>query len=731
MTDDIPGHVERVLESASEGGVSFDELAEALDYFDQMAMVLPNESAVEFLSGLNEALDEKGMGEPVKASDAEAPEPAGTTDDQGRFVPYVFTSNEAADEYARLTGEGDEEGNVFTVTKNWAAGVGEILESGWGGMVIDPGKPYAVGLDRAGVRNLYAAMTVEALAEFDAWWAVSRGDEYLVVESGGEHHAQVFSSREVGHVLPVLEREYGPGLDVEAVRPAEFLEFMLRNGIEHLQVDPATNVAHHHPKRQLVGMIEHLGAEVPEPGGSPEMASRSDVPDVLQKARRLPDLPPVPPPGLSPGESRQRYQKFQRLVANTEPTWREYQLFSRGIDFFVGLHGQNVDGLMWPQMHQDVVDQQQVTCFVFTTEAGGEEALSERASNFQNYRHLSGTEVLRWIWAAPTQFHNLSFDIHRLEEEGVFRWPVQNALAVLFPQIRQIPDLRDVEACPTDELVADDSILEHDARLIRQMAFNWRDLFTARMSADDTAPGVDWAGGRYVPIFTSTDAAISFTGQFEQGTIKPVRAEDVSPGSPPFLELVIQAAGCDGAVFNPASDRPLFLEPFDLLGYHLWASDPDQQPGEPEYREALRELEADGRLDSESLGELVAHWPMFIAVLTQMGFQHALVTAPDGDTVVAFTGGDTAKAYVSHYQSSGELAGAQTQLQPLMSQWSRNIFQSALDIDSDLLIDPPPANPDDGVRLDREALEAARDWLELHLKPRVDGFVDVPFDDEW
>jgi hypothetical protein len=92
-----------ILLRTSQGKASFEELAEALVRLENLVEIIPKGEFARFMGDMDQALKEKGYGN-VKVNDAEQSQVAGIRTEDGHFVPWVFTGDAIAREFAVAKG---------------------------------------------------------------------------------------------------------------------------------------------------------------------------------------------------------------------------------------------------------------------------------------------------------------------------------------------------------------------------------------------------------------------------------------------------------------------------------------------------------------------------------------------------------------------------------------------------------------------------------------------------
>ena len=96
---------------------------------------------------------------------------------------------------------------------------------------------------------------------------------------------------------------------------------------------------------------------------------------------------------------------------------------------------------------------------------------------------------------------------------------------------------------------------------------------------------------------------------------------------------------------------------------------------------------------------------------------------PDEDCCALFTSEETAGNYIQACENIGVIKAGDMQPVPVLHRWQRSVFQTLAEHFNDGgVVDPIPMSGQ-GLRLDREAIEAALEQVDTMLKPRVRGFV--------
>lgn len=260
--------LEDILQRTSRGTASFEELAEAFHRMENLVQIVPKAEMVRFMGDLNHALKEKGYGN-VKVNDAEQPRVAGIQTQNGLFVPWVFTSDDIAREFAVAKGMIQADEALSMITRPPATVLGECLTQGQAGLVIDDGSDHKINMQRNVVARLYGLMIFDRIAALPELQVVIHENKvfYQKPKQGDGLQAFVYDSPEGAKAGIARIQEKAPGMSFQAAPALPHIANLLKAGVTVLVVNPALATEWTYNREDMVRLTSTSAAK---PGGTNE-----------------------------------------------------------------------------------------------------------------------------------------------------------------------------------------------------------------------------------------------------------------------------------------------------------------------------------------------------------------------------------------------------------------------------------------------------------------------------
>jgi hypothetical protein len=589
-------------------------------------------------------------------------------------------------------------------------------------------------MQRNVVARLYGLVTLERFAELPELQAVINDGKvlYQSPRRGEGLQAFVYDSVDGAQAGIAGIQEKAPGVTVQAAPTLPHIANLLNAGVTTLIVNPALATERTYNREDMVRLTSP--GEVAPPSSAAPAGQRSDPrrreaaggdftidpPEPLRRATRYPSHPPVQPPGREDAASRERFQQL-RLQAEDKQVnvWDYVEALAFDLDIYAPVHNRAVDGLTWPMIHAHHSEEGQVISYVYSDEATAREHLTADPEEAPNYHHLSGIEVMRWVWAAPKEIHDVAINLFE-KSEGWISFPSHWAVRAVFPLFYGISDLAQVARVPLSRITALPGARGLKPEVARALIEDWRQLVEIDAAAANTASLVEYRGRHCVPLFTDQEQVSAFQSA-HPGNPSAVRA---SGKEPPFERLLRASVGCDGVLLDPAGQRPLRLEQGDLLALALWSRMGGPAPRGGELAAETAMLLEQGAIDAATAGRIAACWPCYFVGLHQKEAGGAeLMMTPDADCCAVFSSIELAGDYITASENLGLIPRETMKPVPMLHRWNCNIFESmAASFTQGGVIDPV-AGGGGGLHLDPRAVEAAIRQVDRMLKPRVDGFI--------
>lgn len=740
-TVDERERLEEILLRTSQGKASFEELAGALSRLENLVEIIPTGDFTRFMGDLDQALEEKGCGN-VTVHDAEQPRVAGIRTEDGRFVPWVFTDDAMAREFAVARGMIKPDESLSMITRPPEAVLYECLAAGQAGLVINEGSDHRINMQRNVVARLYGLVTMESFAALPEVQAVIHEGKvfYQRPKQGEGLQAFVYVSAERAKAGTGRIQEKAPGVSFQATLTLPHIARLLQAGVTTLVVNPALPIEWTYNRDDMVRMApprneaparEAAGTSAappadpglkPDPdrreaaGGDPAM----NLPEPLRKATAYPLHPPVAPPGRGDAASLQRFRELRLQAERKEiSVWEYVDALAFDLDIYAPVHDRPVDGLIWPMIHAHHAEEGKTVSYMYSNEDRVRALLAENPPEARHYHHLSGIEVMRWAWAAPKEIHEVAIDLYK-DTDGWLSFPSFWAVSAAFPLFYEIPDLAQVTRVPLPKITSLSGARGLKPEVARALIDNWKLLVETDAVAASPGSLVEHKGLRCIPLFSDQEQFFAFQSA-HSGVPFAVRAPEVEP---PFERLLRAAAGCGGVLLDPIGDRPLLLEHGDLLALAIWARNGGPAPRGGELAAETAMLLEDGVIDAGTAGRIVACWPRYFIGLHQKEDGGAeLMMIPDADCCAVFSSMELVRDYISASESLGLIGRETMKPVPILHRWSYNVFQTmAASFKQGGVIDPV-AGGGGGLHLDPQAVQSAIRQVDRMLKPRVRGFV--------
>lgn len=741
--------LEDILLRASRGKASFEELAEALGRLENLVQIIPTGDFTRFMGDLDQALKEKGYGK-VTVNDAEQPRVAGIRTKDDQFVPWVFTSDAIAREFAVAKGMIKPDESLSMITRPPDAVLYECLAAGQAGLVIDEGSDHKINMQRNVVARLYGLVTFERFAALPELHAVIHQGKvfYQRPKQGEGLQAFVYDSADGARAGIERIQSKAAGVSIHTASTLKHIARLLQAGVTTLVVNPALATERTYNRDDMVRMAPRqdeapvaeeteatveaaveAGAELPadsslKPDPGRREAAGGDpaenLPELLRKATTYPLFPPVAPPGRGDAASQERFQAL-RLQAEAKEinVWEYVESLAFDLDFYAPAHDRPVDGLTWPMIHAHHSEEGKTISYVYSSEERVRALLAENPPEARDYHHLSGIEAMRWVWAAPKEIHEVAINLYK-DTDGWLSFPNFWAVSAAFPLFYEIEDLAQVTRVPLPKITSLPGARGLKPEVARALIDGWKLLVETDAIAANPGSLVGHKGLRCIPLFSGQEQFFAFQSA-NPAVPCSVRAPD---GKPPFERLLRASASCGGVLLDPIGDRPLLLEHGDLLALAIWARNGGPAPRGGELAAETAMLLEQGVIDAGTAGRIAACWPRYFIGMHQKEDGGAeLMITPDADCCAVFSSVELARDYITASESLGLIGRETMKPMPILHRWCYNVFQTmAASFKQGGVIDPV-AGGGGGLHLDPQAVEAAIRYVDRMLKPRVSGFV--------
>ena len=748
--------IEAVLAAYGRGDADLYDLAEALTDVDHVSAFVPPGEMARYMQDLSAATDDKGFGN-VLTSDATAPRMYGRELADGGFWLSLFLDDDHARELVVTEGLIEPDGNAPFMSKGFDGWLWDVMGEEHAGVILDQGTDHELQLPTHSCARVYALLNMHAFAHLpEVFPLCSRGQAVITRDAEGENQlATIYSDARFAEW--VQNHSTLPEATTPAMPTVEVLQALLDAGVTAVLVDQALPFERAYVRQDLVQMLQMLdgGAadiEQPQalapPPGDPHAATGTvttagpepDTSAAVTRANRFPTLPPVRPPGRPDEESHRVFRDMQeKLQAKKIQVWDYSDYLAYGLDLYIPVHHERVDGLRWPSVFSHPEDDKKVITHSFYAEKIARQ-LTEDGAAGNEYFHLAGIEALRWAWAAPKGIDEVAINLY----PGTTGWvtvPTYWVLSAVYPHFHDIDELEDVEAIGLSKLGRVVGARGSQPQVTRALLRGWNQLVMVKGDGKKP-PSVAHRGGRYLPVFSSADSYFEFdTADCGVLTAAP-RSEE-----PPFAGWLRDCAALDGVILDPGGDRPVALDHTDLVVLSSWIEQSERRPtGTDILREASRQYES---LSPTLTGRIVADWPRYFVCVQQLDDGGAgVMTLPDQDCCAVFSDHARADFYLQAYRQAGVIDGSWKAV-PMLAHWERSVFHElARNYDEGGWIDPmPPAggmgimaaavngesdyeydprmvmDEYPGIHVEGEVLESALRRIDEKLKPRIPGFV--------
>jgi hypothetical protein len=702
-------------------------MARALAEIEQLTILIRPGDFRRFLSDMDAALEEKGIGN-VTVRDAEVPRQVGILTKDG-FVPQVFTDDHLAREFAVATGLIEPHEAMAMTTARPADVLFDCLSHGWPGVVLDDQSSHTLNLHRPTVARLYALLTQAEFVGLHELHVITHAGEVLYQRPPDKPglQAYVFDSPEAAAAGLQEIRGNGADVAVAAMETRGLLQAMLRAGVTALVVNPSLPTARHYDRDDLVAMAGDAAAPVERAAtAQPEAAPSGDAGLEPRTARDAaaarPVTPAARPPARDDDAAREAFLRLRRAAEErTIGIWEYVEALAFDVDHHVPIHPEPVDGSRWPQMWRHPEDERKRRCLAFTRRALLEQCLAAEPPEKRESFHLSGIEAMRWVDAAPATIDEIGLDTVS-GSEAWLTYPARWVLTAVYPQIANFDDLHQVAAVGLSRIGGLPGARGLKPEVVRSLVDSWREI-AALVGEDGAAsPPVEHAGGRYRPVFSDHKQYSAFCAANRGYGGLPARAG----GEAPFGDWLASAVAYDGVVLDPAGPAPLVLDHTDLLVLSLWARDPSRRPRGREIVLEVARLRASAGLPASLAGRIVADWPSwFIGLARGEGSQiHVLQVPLANDACAIFTSQEAVEDYLTVQRNLGIFQAPEGMApQAVAHRWRGSVFGFALEQFTEAWIDPEPMGGAPVV-MDRELLAVAAARVEERLRPRVPGFAE-------
>jgi hypothetical protein len=664
----------------------------------------------------------------VKWTDASEPEPIGDTPQGEGGCPFVFTDRAYVGKFAKLHQLCCADGSYFTLEKLWDVGLQTFLRRGYLRMIIDPESDHPIPMDRQGMAQLFAQVSLELFARLEELHVVTVNGEIHQQTLEGRRQLLVFENAQVTSIF--LEHVRGQGRSETGTRSVptlDLLRLFRREKIDELVVNPMIPDFRSYFRADVDAMLQLLEKDTrkaPDAESLPQLPNArpaSAKPAVLERAEAARRYPPVPGPGRNGSASRAFFAELQRgLERGSIKPWQFMEAFAFEQDVHVLRHHSNVAGLAWPFMMSSPENPQEVMVPVFTSEEDARRLVSAKPAEFGGCHGLSGLEAIRWILSAPARIDRVGVDLWGYEDRASF--PLAWGVYPLFPAFYALEEgLKQVPGTPLARLGQASGARGLKPQILRTLAMAWPQLFGLRVDST-TPPSVEYCQKLYLPVFTCQEQVFQYLSTSGGAGARPVGAAQVANRRPPYMTWLQAACGLEGVLIDPCSSSPLPLSHFDTLTIDAWARQPEKAPDPHDLFEAVASLRAAGQLSEEAAGRMVAEWPQYFVLTLDEGAGVSLLRVPGTSALTVFTREDLAKRQLEALRACGTLPIRPVQVNSCLSKWTMNVFLAARDSAAEIWIDPEPSEAR-GLRLGHAGIGSAIARLDELLMPRIPDFV--------
>lgn len=229
------GRLDAVLLRASRGEASYRELAGELILLEDMVQFVPDGEHSRLRREAQQAASsEKALG------DGDAPKVAGIRTADGGFVPWVFTDDVLAREFAVARGIIEPDGEMPLILRSAEAVFRDCLAFGQADLVVDDGSDRKLNLQRKVVARLYALMVIERFAALPELYAVALENSvfYQRPKQGEGIQAFVYDSPDAMRAGFPRIQERVPEMAVRTVSTRKHITGLLEAGVTLLVVNP-------------------------------------------------------------------------------------------------------------------------------------------------------------------------------------------------------------------------------------------------------------------------------------------------------------------------------------------------------------------------------------------------------------------------------------------------------------------------------------------------------------
>jgi len=245
-----------VLLRASRGEATFNELAGELSRLENLVQVMPD-GEHERLMGEAQATRAGGA-----VRDVDALKVTGIKTADGGFVPWVFTDDALAREFAVGRGMIEPDGDLPLLIRPPEAVLRDCLVLGQTGLVVDEGSEHKINLPRKVVVRLYSLMVLERFAALPELHAVACESHFFYQRSsqGEGMQAFVYDSPDAMRAGFPRIQERVPELAVRTVPTRKHVAGLLEAGVTLLVVNPALDTEMMYNRDDMVRMTMPDGA---------------------------------------------------------------------------------------------------------------------------------------------------------------------------------------------------------------------------------------------------------------------------------------------------------------------------------------------------------------------------------------------------------------------------------------------------------------------------------------
>jgi hypothetical protein len=660
-------------------------------------------------------------GKIVNARDLDAPRVAGTTED-GRFVPRVFCTSAAAQEWATASGLLEPGTMMITNTRDPFGLLIDSVNGQYGGWVIDAGTEHETTLDAPSMRRLYALLALEQFAQLPVLHLVGVGAQFTE-RAENEVQALVFDSERTATIGIEQLRARIPGVAAQALPTREVLGKLIEAGVTRLNVNNSFTTQRWYARDELTRMLALLGGPDPAlqslPGGEVAGAARPPVAeDPVAWARRYPARAPVPPPGRSDADSERVFGVLRTRIDRKEVSIHEYvRVFGHDVDLYIQAQPKPLEGLVWPQRFENELQKGTTALHTYTREETMVAQVRSQPPEQRAYLRLSGVEVMRWAWAAPMLADFVHVDGYS-GTSGAFSIPMELALQFLYPLFRDVERLESVPSVGLPRVTSLPGAHGLRPEVARALLSGFKHLLGAKSRADGAPVFVEHDGGRWLPAFTTDDQFFDYGCRTRAFDGVPVRADAQAP----FGRWLTAARDADGVVLDPAAARPLTLDHTTLLALDFWSRE-GRQPRAADLVTAAAAWLAHGTLTPRAAARAVADWPRwFIAVQRTANGGFNGLRMQQADALPVFPSELSCMEFVGFHTLAG-IAKGEWEPVPIVNRWRGSVFHQNAATYTDGVWLAPDADGSKGFHLHGALLDAAIERIHEQLTPRVPGFV--------